>query len=459
MKISLSVKSLGLLGLCSFALTNLGDGSVAIADQPNAAAPIQHLVGALLQDEIDELPEDNTAYFTASREVQLQLDLLAATSTAADLDDVMVAVIRPDGSKTDVTPDANGKITISNAQPGPHAVVASGEGKHGSTLFYFDEKKEDEDALDSGLSSPTPVKQLTMLQIDPENLRPSIDRIRPYIKSDFDIPTTVGVGASFSYSVTLGPDGTLSGRVISLAKEVSTEGTQISIFFEGQQVGSTVAGPGGSFQIKGLRGGVHGIVASGRAGYSAFAFEAKQSSELAQSQSGFQQTFVSVLQGDEQVPVVLIPPTMTEPVIQELEERYPILRTTSLPEGVDTPISELDGFTGGPFGPPAGGFSPAVGGFGGGGGGGGGGIFGGGGGIGGIGGIAAVAAAIGIDDDNGFNPIAAQPIVTPAFASPSAPTPAVGTTSPTPTPTPTPTAPSTESDFSFGGTTITAAGN
>ncbi|KAA1259269.1 hypothetical protein LF1_17990 [Rubripirellula obstinata] len=414
MKISLPSPLVILSGICAVAICGSSNSSVAQADQSSNAAVGQQLVGTLLQDEIDELPEDNTAYFTATREVQLQLDLLAATSAATDLDDVMVSVIRPDGKTTRVKPDIDGKVTIENAQPGPHAVVASGEGSHGSTLFYFDEKQEDGDALDSGLAAPTPVKQLTMLQIDPENLRPSIDRIRPYVNSEYAPPASVGVGGSFNYSVTLGPDGVLSGRVISLIKEIPTQGTQVTIFYAGQQVGSTVAGPGGSFQIKGLRGGVHGVVASGRAGFAAFAFEAKQTSELAKSNGVFQQTFVSVLQGDEQLPVVLIPPTMTEQVIEEVEERYPLLRTEAVPSGVDAPVSGLNGFTGGPFGPPAGGFAPG-GGYSAGGGGGG--IPFGGGGGGALGGIAGLALVAALADDDDENP----PIVAPQPSSPAVP--------------------------------------
>ena len=421
MKLKLSTKSLALLGACSFALTSLGGASVALAQQSGDGATGQRMTGVLALNETDELPEDNTAFFTEAREVQMQLDMLAASSTPDDLGDITVSVIRPDGSKTKVEPDANGKIMIKNAQAGPHAVVASGEGMHGSTLFYFDEKQGADDAMDSGLSNSMPVKRLTMLQIDAEKLRPMIDRVRPYWDSKYEVPATVGVGESFNYSVTIGPDGILSGRVISLTKDIPTEGTQVSIFFAGQQVGSTIAGPGGSFQVKGLRSGVHGVIASGRAGFAAFAFGAKQPSELAESKRGFQQTFVSVLQGDEQLPVVLVPPTMTEPVVEVIEERYPTLQTLSAPEGINAPVTGLDGFTGGPLGTPANGFSQAGvggGGFSGGGGSGGGGSIFGGGGAGGIGGIAAVAAAIGIDDDNNNNNNV-TPIITPSTASAS----------------------------------------
>jgi hypothetical protein len=107
-------------------------------------------------------------------------------------------------------------------------------------------------------------------------------------------------------------------------------GTQIEILFNGETVGTTVASPGGNFRIRGLRSGVHGLIASGRAGYAAFAFQAQKSSELAEAKIPFQQTFVSVLQGDEQLPVVLVPPQQLGRVIEVLEERYPAPRHRSL---------------------------------------------------------------------------------------------------------------------------------
>lgn len=417
-------------------------GSVAVADSLAETAASQasdsgnsspqQLTNSLLQDEIGDLPEDNTAFFTASRRVQLQLDLLAAGGVG-DLDSVLVNVIRPDGRKTQLTPDADGKVTIRDLKPGPHAVVASGDRVHGTTLYYLDEKagaggNDFADLLDNDLGPPDSVdddmstKTLTMLQIDPEKLGPTLDRVRPFARSEKLGPMDINIGDSFSYSVTLGPDGTLSGRVISLV-DIPVGGTQIEILFAGQTVGTTVASPDGSFRIRGLRSGVHGLIASGRAGFAAFAFQARKSAELAETRIPFQQTFVSVLQGDEQLPVVLVPPQQLEGVIEVLEQRYPALRRDTDALGADV---AGDGFGSTPFGPPAAGFGgggfPAGPGGGGFSSGGGGSFFGGGGGgLGGLGGLGVLAAALANSNDDNNGGVFVPPILPPGVASPSTP--------------------------------------
>ena len=417
-------------GFTMAAMVGVSFLSTANAEPPaNPVSP--SLVRTVLQDEIDELPEDNIAFFTSARKVKLQLDLLVAadsqTNLQANLSKTVVTVVRPDGKITRLKPDALGKVTIEQIESGPHAVVASADGAHGTMLYYFDQKKS-KDVLEKGLATPrstTTTKRLTMLQLAPEQLRLALDRIRDLNSADLEAPARVDVGDTFNYSVTLGPDGTLSGRVMSVIASLSTVGTHITIFHAGQPVGSTVAGTDGSFQISGLRGGIHGVVASGRAGFSAFAFDASQPSEMADGDRVFKQTFVSsALQGDEQLPVVLCPPPMTAPVIKAIEKRYPMITSPVAPAGADVPLGAMDGLAGTPVGPPVAGFSPgslgssAGGGFSGSGfsgGGTGGGFSGGGGGLAGLSGLAGVGAIIAASTDDDNDAIPRPPIASPSL--------------------------------------------
>ena len=387
---------------------------VAISDEPAT-----QLANRFLQDELDELPEDNTAFFSEAQEVKLQLDLLSALEDARSLSETVVTVIRPDGESEELRVDGGGQVVIEDVERGPHAIVASGDGVHGAMLYYFDEKEESDDALGAGLAQ-VETKKMTLLQVDPNDLRDSIDRVRGISDvgrmrdGDFRISKTYG------YDVTLGPSGVLSGRVLSVNRGTPISGTEVKIFYNGSVVGSTQAGSDGSFQITGLRGGVHGLVASGSGGYSAFAFNAVPSSEIAQISPVVSQTFVSTLQGaGETLPVVLVPPQMIEPVVEAVEKRYPEIAQPSVPAGIEAAPAPM-GTAGAPIAntfssvaPSATGAAGAGGGFSGAGGG-----FGGGGGLGGgLGGLAALAPlailpAV-IDDDN--DPISPVTVVSPAI--------------------------------------------
>lgn len=381
----------------------------ANADQPVGASSGQLLASTNVQDEIDRLPADNLAYFTASREVKLQLDLLADMDDGGSLSDAIVTVVRPNGSKVRLRPDATGAVTLTDAQPGAHAIVATKDGAHGTTLLYMDRKE----------GNATPTKRVTMLKVASEELRDPISRVRGLSSGSSLVRSSVRVDPVYDYNVTLGPSGTLNGRVLSLDPTVSLAGTYIAVYYGGQRVGNTTADSAGNFQITDVRPGVHGIIASGRAGYSAFAFNALPSSELAMTNSS-EQTFVAAQVGDV-VPVVLVPPQLTEPVVETVQEEYPVLAAPVAPGGVSAPLSGITGGlpmgsfgapgVGGPglggpaAGGPAAGGPGAAGGVGGGLGGAGAGAAGGiGGGLGGLAGLAGVGAAVAAttsnDDDN-----------------------------------------------------------
>jgi hypothetical protein len=222
----------------------------------------------------------------------------------------------------------------------------------------------------------------------------------------------------FNYNVSLGSEGTLTGQLIRFTNDDGFLGdTAVTIYFNGTAVGTTTTDVDGKFQIAGLRPGVHGLVASGRAGYSAFAFDAFDAHDLAMTNSAGQTLVVAMAAKTTDVlPVVLIPPPMVPATIVAVEDYYPTLREPSDMDGsiVDAPVGD-------PIGPVAGAFTPGPMGaapLGGGGGfsGGGGGGFGGGGigGLAGLAGIGAIIAATSDDDDN-------NAILPPQPASPSIP--------------------------------------
>lgn len=382
------------------------------------------LVANVLQDEVDTLPADNTGFFTAARKVKLKLDLLAAMQDEqAELSDALVTVVRPDGSSDKFTPDADGMVTIDDVQPGAHAVVASAERVHGTMLYHFDKQPgagADTMSLDN---EPSPV-QMTLLRIRESELRSAIDRVRDVDAGSASVANNITAGDRFNYRVGLSAGGTLQGQVILATRQaISPAGVDVSVFFNGQKVASTTSDQRGFFQVSGLRSGVHGLIASGPVGYSAFAFDANLPTEVAASGAG-SSTLVSKLnQAGDTLPVVLVPPQMVQPVVQAITTYYPRINRTNDDE-LGAPLA----LPGSPIAPPVAGFSPTPGGFGGGGlSGGGGGLSGGGGGLagagglgglGGLAGLGAVGAAVAVstsDDDN-------APIALPPVASPSLPT-------------------------------------
>ncbi len=366
------------------------------------------LVANLIQNEIQDLPADHSALFTAAREVAIELEI-PSQADLVGLEDALVTVIRPSGETTEIRPDANGLVMIDNVEKGPHALVVAGREAHGAKLFYFDEQRED--AVGQGLEQAAEPARMTLLEIDAKELRPLINRVRGVSASIDDIVASVEFDVEFGYRVALGADGTLDGQLFTVAMDrdnVNFEGTRVAIYSDGVLVAATRSDASGRFQVTQVQPGVHGVVAAGPPGYAAFAFEAVAANAVALKNTNGE-TFVSQLEAvAEKLPVVLIPPAFCPSVVDAMDEYYPSLEG---PAGVDLPPPAT---TGTPMGVPVGGsmISPSPG-FGGGGGGGG---FGAGSGFEGIGalvGIGVIAAASG--DGNGAVILPSPP------ASPSIP--------------------------------------
>ncbi|MGI9471436.1 MAG: hypothetical protein ACR2NZ_07895 [Rubripirellula sp.] len=360
----------------------------------------QSFTAKILQDEVQELPADNTAFLTAAREVSIQLDLIAASD--ANLNNAVVSVVSLDGESRDFEPDANGVVTIDNVQPGPHAIVASSRSAHGTSLLYFKEPV----AAVNELPAVKTNARVTMVAMNPETLRPYVEQIAHLSGSPDSVITNVGTGSLYGYRVKLGPQGTLHGRVLSLMKgfddsalDVGVAGTRIAILRDGQVVANAFSDEMGDFYVEGLSAGVYGCIATSNVGYSAFGFETVGTSGLVQTDADGKR-LVSAIQGPAEIlPVVLVPNAFIPEVYGKLLEYYPELEPF---------LDETAFTTGQPIMP----YSGMGSGVGGGGGGGGGGV--GLGGLGALAGLAAIGAALSNNDDGGI-------FVQPNPASPATP--------------------------------------
>ncbi|MGB7327247.1 MAG: hypothetical protein WBD31_20390, partial [Rubripirellula sp.] len=344
----------GLLGCCVLV------GSASADDNsPSLASAVQANQDAT-PETIVRLPADNIAYFSESREISIQLDLLSAfKNESAELDSVDVRLIRPDGKASALNPDASGVVTINDVETGMHVLVALGERSHGTMLFFFDKQPagSDVDAL-ALKSKPLPVK-MTMLKIKSDELAPAIDRVRSLQGKGFDVGEQVQGGDRFNYRVTLGEKNTLRGRVVPVNADNGSPlgGVSVSIFFNGSEVGNTVTDKNGDFQISRVRSGVHGLVASGPMGYTAFAFEASDATDIAMTSSNGE-TFVAAEANEaDLLPVVLVPPPMMRPVVTSIVGSYRNLEKRAPEPTVDA----AGDMVGGPIGPLGGGFTPPVG--------------------------------------------------------------------------------------------------
>lgn len=363
---------------------------------------------------VDRFPVDNVAYLDTSRSVRVKLDMMSAVQdSTAELDGALVTVVRPDGKASSYAPDANGMIAIDNVIPGPHAIIASAERVHGAMLYYFDEAPANATRDQIGADASGSQVMMTMLRIRGKELRAAIDRCRSVTARMNPFDGLGPMSKRFGYSVNLGDEGTLTGQLVPFGNEDGVlSDTDVTIYFNGTAVGTTMTDANGRFQIAGLRPGVHGLVASGRAGYSAFAFDAYDQGDVAKATVGGQ-TLVSALAPESDVlPVVLVPPPMVQTLVQVVESSVPGVQDSQ--ESTDLGDSIVDAPLGDPIGPIGGAFGQTPGAPGGGfaGGGGADGV-----GIGGLAGLAVTGALIAATSDDDNNAIAPAPIASPSIPS------------------------------------------
>ncbi|TWU35788.1 hypothetical protein Q31b_52230 [Novipirellula aureliae] len=348
------------------------------------------------------LPADNHVSVTSSGSVQLHLDLPIGQNRDV-LAGANVTLVDRNGVAKKYTADADGVVELTDIAAGPYAVVASSGNVYASTILSVHD-------TDAPQQAPS-MMRMPMAVVNTKKLAPWMETFVGQLSKKQaaqlgQVMTEIEPEASqFGYRVKLREGGILEGQLVSILSDdhsnISLADTEVILMQNGIAVGKSYTNEFGEFHFKGVRTGVHGIVAAGSAGYATFAFEVVEESGLA-SESALGHKFVSYASADltTTLPVTLVPPSMIPGVVDPFGSISPDAGLFQTP----APTLTSTGFSSGGMGGAS---------FGGGGvvNGGAGGGFGGSGG-GGIGLLGAAAAGIAIplavdgDDDNDAGPVA-----------------------------------------------------
>ena len=109
--------------------------------------------------------------------------------------------------------------------------------------------------------------------------------------------------------------------------------TRIVVLHKGAAVASTLCDPMGKWQVRGIRPGIHGLIAAGPAGYAAFAFETVGNDGFVRRDAGDTRLVMKLDvpgKAAERLPVVLVPPPMVEAVSNSILDYYQIVAPTPL---------------------------------------------------------------------------------------------------------------------------------
>ncbi len=356
-----------------------------------------------------ELPEDFLVRVEGNK-LQVSLESLGMIDAKRSTANLLVRLLDSSGTEKTATSNAQGIAEFNDVKPDElHAVVVANNNSHGVVpLMTVSEQV----AQAKGIVSTR--LRLPIMETNYKEILASVSRdIIPssdagtafYALDDYNIQ-----GLNL-YRVRLQTDGNLMGRIIIADRELAENlrYAKLTFFKNNQVVARTDSLPkDGSFEVSGLEVGVHGVIAAGPAGYSAFAFDVLPPNvvpgQLEEAIPGLPVSFVESKPSDKLF-VFLVPPKLVNKVIDRIREGIKAPATSSEANG------SLAGQPGMPGGFGSGGFGG--GGFGGGGdfsgGGSGGGGFGGGGGLSGLAGLAGIAAIIANDSNSSNNVI--SPIV------------------------------------------------
>ncbi len=343
-----------------------------------------------------ELPEDFLVRVDGNK-LHVTLESLGIIDSRRSTANLLVRLLDSNGNEKTATSNAQGDAEFSDVNDDElYALVVADKNVHGviPLMTVSNEKATEKGIVSTRIRFP-------LMEANQTEILTSINR---------DIPPRSDVAGSLYtledynlqglnlYRVRLQSDGTLLGRVIVADRDLaeSLRYAKLTFFRNNQVVARTDSSASdGSFSVANLDTGIHGVIAAGPAGYSAFAFDVLPPKvDAGEAVIGLPVSFLEA-NPSEKLFVFLVPPKMVDKVTDRVREAY------ALPTNGDTepiPLAGQPGFGGG------------GGGFGGGssGGGGGGGL---GGGIGGIAGLAAIAAVVASsNNDNNSNNLVVSPI-------------------------------------------------
>ncbi len=369
--------------------------------------PAQANVYVLLQGQEIKLPEDFVARLDGTK---LKVSLKSLGLTAKNRDrDLLVSLIQDDGTKTDLSPDANGEMTFVNVKQGlASIVVASGQASYAAMAMY---------AVQGTANAPAQPFEIPVASVDSGQISPEVEAAGTATPgADSRKLSEFPSGLANRFRVYLRYDGILDGHVIipEAGFEKLAGGVKLSFFRDGSLIANTTSAADGAFSVVGLSPGVHSVFASGPPGHASFAFEvvAPESNELPISTVGMsaEARFVSVTAAPappaDELIVLMIPPRLMPGVREAVRNSY----GPAAGLGANGGVASTGGLSG--AGGLSGGGLSSGGGFGGGGGGG----FGGGSGLGallGAAGLATGVAALSNNNSDGFNVNLSTPLVGP----------------------------------------------
>lgn len=277
----------------------------------------------------DERAEAYDAIIAESKNSQIEIDLeeLVAGPRVTDLAGLTIRAIAEDGTVTEAVSDRNGRARIDVRQQ-PTAITATGNDLHMAVLV------RPQEVSDPGPPTPllVPIFQASkdILLRSTEGL--ALPAASSHSEEFLPLERARRLPALY-YQVQLTPDGSLQGRVASntnpVARAYGMGGMNVSILQLGQVIRTAITGPDGSFVIRDLAPGVYGVIASGRAGYGAFGFEAVSSAaELPapETVSGKRATVKTVALRQPapalDLVVAVVPPQMVPAVIDSILAAY-----------------------------------------------------------------------------------------------------------------------------------------
>ena len=372
--------------VCTVLFLKSGD---ARGDENSSRQLVNLNVNSVLQGEDVDLPEDFIARVEDGK-LKVILESLGAQGQSSPRSNLLVALLDENGDRSVATTNSAGVAEFTNVRVDAlHALLVNDEKFHAAIpiLSISPETALAKNIVASDIRvSPMPADRDAILTSLARDIAPTSGVGSLLAASDFKLANQT------AYRVRLNSDGTLDGRVVIADRDLdaSQRYANVTIFKDRQPVARTTANAAdGSFGLPNLAVGIYGVIASGPAGYSAFAFEVlPPTADIAITRDPTNlPVSLQASVAASKLYVFLIPPKLMSRVRDEISTFY----------GSGAPSSNM---TMGPTG----GFPGGGGGFGGGGSGGGG--FGGGGsgigggGFGGLGALIALPIIIGLADDN-----------------------------------------------------------